>query len=94
MASKASIADQQSQLQENVHAQIKGLSMTMDELLILDTKRIGDAHEMPQQPIAASRWSGHGFAVCRNGQPIDHPGKVLFTIQKIFPMLHYELEVV
>ena len=94
MASKASIADQQSQLQENVHAQIKSFSMTMDEILIPDAKRIGDAHEMPQQPIAASHWSGLGFVVCRNGQPTNRPGKVLFAIQKLFPMLHYELEVV
>ena len=63
MASKASIADQQSQLQENVHPQIKSFSMTMDEILILDTKRIGDAHELPQQLIATPRWSGLGFAV-------------------------------
>ncbi|KAM4099887.1 hypothetical protein ACB094_05G026700 [Castanea mollissima] len=58
-------------LQENVHAQIKSFSMTMDEILIPDTKRIGDTHEMPQQPIAASHWSGLGFAVRRNGQPTD-----------------------
>ena len=94
MASKASIAVQQSQLQENVHAQIKSFSMTMDEILIPDAKRIGDAHEMPQQPIAASHWSGLGFAVRRNGQPTDRLGKVLFAIRKLFPMLHYELEVV
>ena len=94
MASKASIANQQSQLQENVHGQIKSFSVTMDEILIPDAKRIGDAHEMPQQPIAASHWSGLGFAVCRNGQPTDHLGKVLFAIWKLFPMLHYELEVV
>ncbi|KAF3946432.1 hypothetical protein CMV_027300 [Castanea mollissima] len=58
-------------LQENVHAQIKSFSMTMDEILIPDTKRIGDTHEMPQQPIAASHWSGLGFAIRRNGQPTD-----------------------
>ena len=39
--------------------------MTMDENLIPDTKRIGDAHELPQQPIAAPCWSGLGFAVCK-----------------------------
>ena len=47
MASKASVTDQQSQVQENVYAQIKSFSMSMDEILILDTKRIGDAHELP-----------------------------------------------
>ena len=54
--------------------------MTMDEILIPDTKRIGDAHELPQQPIVAPRWSGLGFAIRRNGQPTDRPGKVLFAI--------------
>ncbi|KAM4099886.1 hypothetical protein ACB094_05G026600 [Castanea mollissima] len=73
MASEASIADQQSQLQENVHAQIKSFSMTMDEILIPDTKRTGDGHELPRQPIAAPCWSGLGFAVRWNGQPTDHP---------------------
>ena len=94
MASKASIANQQSQLQENGCAQIKSFSTTMDEILIPDTKRIGDAHELPRQPIATPRWSGLGFPVLRNGQPTDHLGKVLLAIQKLFPMFYYELEVV
>ncbi|KAK7820577.1 receptor-like protein eix2 [Quercus suber] len=64
MASKASIADQQSQLQENFHAQIKSFSVTMDEILIPDTKR-----------IAAPCWSGLRFVVRRNGQPTDYLGK-------------------
>ncbi|KAF3960925.1 hypothetical protein CMV_014410 [Castanea mollissima] len=67
MASKASLADQQSQVQENIHAQIKSFAMSMDEILIPDNKRIGDAHELPAQPTAASRW---------NGQPTDHPAQL------------------
>ena len=47
MASKASLADQKSQVQGNVYAQIKSFSMSMDEILIPNTKRIGDAHELP-----------------------------------------------
>ena len=94
MASKASVTDQQSQVQENVYAQIKSFSMSMDEILILDTKRIGDAHELPPQPTAAPCWSGLSFVVDKNGQPTNHTGKVLFAIWKLFPMLHYELEVV
>ena len=85
MASKASLADQQSQVQENVHAQVKIFTMSMDEILIPDNKRIGDAYELPPQPAAAPCW---------NGQPTDRPGKVLFAIRKLFPMPHYELEVV
>lgn len=65
MASKASFADQQSQVQENVHGQVKIFTMSMDEILIPDNKRIVDAHELPPQPAAAPRW---------NGQPIDRPG--------------------
>ena len=91
MASKASLANQQ--VQENVHAQIKTFSMSMDEILIPDTKRIGDAHELPPQPIAAPPWSGLGFAIDRNGQPTDHLGMVIFAIRKLYPMLHFELEV-
>lgn len=48
----------------------------MDEILILDTKRIGDAHELPQQPIVAPRWSGLGFVIRRNGQPTDCPAQL------------------
>ena len=83
MASKASFADQQSQVQENVHAQVKIFAMSMDEIVIPDNKRIGDAHELPPQ-LAAPCW---------NGQPTNHPGKVPFAIRKLFPMLHYKIEV-
>uniref|UniRef100_A0A2N9ET24 SET domain-containing protein n=1 Tax=Fagus sylvatica TaxID=28930 RepID=A0A2N9ET24_FAGSY len=72
MASKASLADQQKQVQENIHAQIKSFSMSMDEILLPDTKRIGEAHELPPQPTAPRR-SGLGFAVGRNAQPTNHP---------------------
>ena len=83
MASKASLADQQKQVQENIHAQIKSFSMSMDEILLPDTKRIGEAHELPPQPTAPRR-SGLGFAVGRNAQPTNHPGKILFAIPKLF----------
>ena len=93
MASKASLADQQNQVQENIHAQIKSFSMFMNEILIPDNKRIGDAHELPPQPIAAPCWSSLSFAIDKNGQPTNHPGKVPFAIRKLFPMLHYKIEV-
>ena len=94
MASKASLTNEQSQVQENIYAQIKSFSMSMDEILIPKTKRIGDAHELPPQPIAAPCWSSLSFAIDKNGQPTNHTGKVLFAIWKLFPILHYELEVV
>ena len=53
MACKASLADQQIQVQENNHAQIKSFSMCIDEILLIYTERMGEAQELPPQPIAA-----------------------------------------
>ena len=53
------------------------------KLLFFDNKSIGDSHELPPQPAAP----------CWNGQPTNHPGKVPFAIRKLFPMLHYKIEV-
>ena len=84
MACKASLTYQQKQVQENIHAQIKSFSMCINEILLLDTKRIGEAQELPTQPIAAPCQSGAGFAVGRNGQSTDCPGKILFVIKNPF----------
>ena len=59
MACKASLADQQKQVRENIHAQIKSFSMWIDEILLPYTKRISEAQELPPQPIAScslSEW--------------------------------------
>ncbi|KAL0010023.1 hypothetical protein SO802_005131 [Lithocarpus litseifolius] len=61
MACKASLADQQMQVQENIQAQIKSFSLCIDEILLLYTERIGEAQELPPQPIAAPCQSGLGF---------------------------------
>ena len=53
MACKASLADQQKQVRENIHAQIKSLSMCIDEILLPYTKRIVEAQKLPPHPIAA-----------------------------------------
>nr|POE61279.1 polygalacturonase inhibitor [Quercus suber] len=74
MACKTSLADQQKQLQENIHAQIKSFSLCINEILLLYTKRIAEAQELPPQPIAAPCQSGLGFDIGRNGQPTDPPG--------------------
>lgn len=94
MACKVILADQQKQLAENIHAQIKSFSMCINEILLPYTKRINEAQELPPQPIAAPCQSGLGFAVGRNGQLTDYPSKILFVIENPFPMLHYKLEVV
>ena len=80
MACKASLADQQKQVRENIHAQNKNFSMWIDEILLPYTKRIGEGQELPPQPIVAPCQSGLDFAVGRNGQPTDRLGKILFVI--------------
>ena len=75
MACKASLADQQNQLQENIHAQIKSFSMSINEILLPYTKRIVEAQELPPQPIFAPYQSGLGFDIGRSGQPTDHLSK-------------------
>ena len=87
MACKASIADQQKQVQENIHPQIKSFYMCINEVLLLYTRRIGKAQELLPQPIDAPCQSGLGFNI---GQPTDYLGKILFVKKKkTFPMLHY-----
>ena len=95
MACKASLADQQKQVRENIHAQIKSFSTCIDEVLSPYTKRIGEAQELPPHPIAAPCQSGLDFAVGRNGQPTNRLDKILFVIKKPFSNVAlYELEVV
>ena len=89
MACKASLVDQQMQVRENIHAQIKSFSTCIDEILLPYTKRIGDAQDLPPQLIDAPCQSGLDFVVGRNGQPTNRPGKILFVIKNPFPILHY-----
>ena len=89
MVCKASLADQQKQVRENIHAQIKSFSTCMDEILLPYTKRRGEAQELPPQPINDPCQSGLDFAIGKNGQPTNCPGKILFVIKNPFPMLHY-----
>ncbi|KAF5747403.1 hypothetical protein HS088_TW05G00124 [Tripterygium wilfordii] len=60
MASKASVDDQQKQVQENIHSQIKSFSTFMDEILLPDTAKGSDALESSPP---APRPSGLSFAV-------------------------------
>ncbi|XP_008796483.2 uncharacterized protein LOC103711937 [Phoenix dactylifera] len=65
MASKASVADQQKQVQENIHLQIKNICRSMDDILICDLKSIPDSPSSAPQLQNGSRWSGLGFATGR-----------------------------
>lgn len=73
MASKASVADQQKQVQENIHFQITNFCSTMNEILLPDLEKRSQNDEAPAQSNAAPRRSGLSFAVGKSGPPIDRP---------------------
>lgn len=80
MASKSSVADQEKQVQENVHLQIKSFCTYMDGILLPDAKMKNEPVESPGQSNAASRRSGLSFAVGKNSSPAKHPSEFLFDI--------------
>ncbi|XP_028787795.1 uncharacterized protein LOC114743743 isoform X1 [Neltuma alba] len=73
MASKASVADQQAQVQENVHSQIKVFCKFMDEILLPNDKVMSGTLESCQQASDLPRRSGLGLAVGRSAPPPNHP---------------------
>ncbi|XWS54343.1 hypothetical protein CRYUN_Cryun10bG0081900 [Craigia yunnanensis] len=68
MASKASVADQQKQVQENIHYQIKNFCTAMDEIFLPD---INEPQEL--QSNATPSRSGLSFAVGGNGPTTNRP---------------------
>lgn len=75
MASKASVADQQKQVQENIHFQITNFCSTMNEILLPDLEKRSQKDEAPAQSNAVPRRSGLSFAVGKSGPPTDRPGE-------------------
>ncbi|KAE8698491.1 cytochrome P450 86B1-like [Hibiscus syriacus] len=67
MAIKASFDDQQKQVQENIHNQIKRFCTAMDEILI----NINEPQE--SQSKATPSRSGLSLAVGKNSPTINHP---------------------
>lgn len=74
MASKASFADQQKQVQENIHSQVKSFCMHMDEVLLPDMRKSNEPAESPEQSNDAVRKSGLSFAVGRNNPTTNVAG--------------------
>ncbi|XP_030457082.1 uncharacterized protein LOC115677965 [Syzygium oleosum] len=68
MASKASVADQQKQVQENVHSQLKSFCTFMDEILLPDVNKTNTAPAV-DSPVSskAHHRSGLSFAVGGSG---------------------------
>lgn len=87
MASKASVADQQVQVQENVHSQIKAFCNFMDEILLPNDKAVSDTLESSQQVSKSPRPSGLSLAVGRSAPPPNHPGESPLVFS--FPHSHH-----
>ncbi|XP_077247120.1 uncharacterized protein LOC143886851 [Tasmannia lanceolata] len=84
MASKASVVDQQKQVQENIHSQIQTFCKSMDDILLPDFK---DIHDLPTaESHDAPRRSGLSFAIGRTSRPSAQS-----TIPETRPLTRMEL---
>ncbi|KAJ0679548.1 putative SET domain-containing protein [Helianthus annuus] len=74
MASKSDLADQEKQVQENIHSQITNFCTFMDHMLLPESK---SDDETSQQHTTAPRRSGLSLAIGRNVPPNTQVGKFL-----------------
>lgn len=86
MASKASFADQQMQVQENVHSQIKAFCTRMNEILLPNEKVVNDYLELSQQ---ANRSPHHSAKAVSKQRPLSQSE----VSQKLKDQLGYTLNV-
>lgn len=78
MGSKAPLADQQEQVQENIYSQIKVFCTSMDNILRTDFKSKSESISAEQQN-AGPRRSGLSLAVGRSAQTKTSPGELLIV---------------
>lgn len=86
MANKASVTDQQKQVQENIHFQAKIICKSMDEILCPDPTDISDSATSVPSLQTPPRRSGLGFAVGGALPITNHP-----VIPKTKPLTRQEL---
>lgn len=77
MAGKASLADQQKQVQENVHSQITNFCKHMDYILQPDLTGKDKQGTSSSENNSSPRRSGLSFATSRTAPLKDHRGKNL-----------------
>ena len=75
MASKASLTNQQKQVQENIHSQIETFCTTMDDIVLPNLQSTEKAHEPIEEKNITSRRSGLSLAVGRSSPLNEHLGK-------------------
>ncbi|XP_072956101.1 uncharacterized protein [Typha angustifolia] len=98
MANKASFTDQQKQVQENIHFQIKNICRIMDGILLSDINP--DSSSSVSEFQNDSRCSGLGFAIGRGvtsaNQPVVHPTRSVTRLelsQSLRDLLGYTLDI-
>ncbi|KAL2546041.1 hypothetical protein Fot_15274 [Forsythia ovata] len=72
MASKASLAEQQKLVQENIHAQINNFCTSMDDILLPDPNTADDTVNSPSEKNTTQR-SGLSLAIGRSASLYGHP---------------------
>lgn len=77
MGSKAPLADQQEQVQENIYAQIKAFCSSMDDILCTDFRSTNESISTEQK--AGPRRSGLSLAVGRSAPTKTSPGELLIV---------------
>lgn len=75
LAGKISFADQQIQVHENVHSQLKTFCAFMDEILIPNEKMSNDPLRLSKQSSVLPRRSGLSLAVGRSDSSADNAGE-------------------
>ncbi|RWW17294.1 hypothetical protein GW17_00018779, partial [Ensete ventricosum] len=90
MANKASVKDQQKQVQENIHFQIKDMCKIMDEVLRVDNKNIPDPpSSIPCSQNGPRRQSGLSFAIGKGTPSANEPGDTVVPTTQ--PLTRLEL---
>lgn len=77
MASKAPLADQQEQVQENIYSQIKTFCASVDDILRPSSKSSEELINSPIEKGAGPRVSGLSLAVGSNVSMKVSPGELL-----------------
>ncbi|KAL6539037.1 hypothetical protein OROMI_025363 [Orobanche minor] len=87
MASKASLSEQQKQVQDNIHLQISTFCKYMDDILLPESS-LAEAINLSSERNTAPRLSGLGLAVGGRTASLDSPGT---SVVKTKPLNRFEL---
>lgn len=77
MAAKATLSEQQNQVQENIHYQVENFCSLMDEILLPDINKTEELNESESESRSPPCKSSPSFAIGRenNDPTADKPGE-------------------